>query len=152
MMASALLDRILSDIKVTMKAQDKDKLLALRLLHAEIKNRAIDERREATDDDVLAVLTRLIKQRQEAIEHFQKGGRPDLVANETFQLDLYRVYQPAQLTEDEIGELVDQAIAATGASSKKDLGKVMQILMPQVKGRAEGKVVNTIVSQKLDAS
>ena len=151
-MASALLERILSDIKVTMKAQDKDKLLALRLLHAEIKNRAINERRESTDDDVLAVLARLIKQRQEAIEQFQKGGRPDLVASETFQLDIYRAYQPAQLTEDEIATLVDQAIAATGASSKKDLGKVMQILMPQVKGRAEGKVVNTIVSQKLDAS
>lgn len=148
-MASALLDRVLSDIKVSMKAQDKAKLLALRLLHAEVKNRAIDERRESTDDDVLAVLARLIKQRQEAIEQFQKGGRPDLVANETLQLDIYRAYQPEQLTADEIATLVDQAITATGASSKKDLGKVMQTLMPQVKGRADGKMVNAIVSQKL---
>jgi uncharacterized protein len=148
-MTSARLDRILADIKVAMKAQERDKLVALRLLHAEIKNRAIDEQRETTDDDVLTVLARLVKQRQEAIEQFHLGGRADLVAKETFQLDLYRAYQPAQLSEDEIRTLVEQAIATTGATSKKDIGKVMQTLMPQVKGRADGKSINAIVSQKL---
>ena len=148
-MASAMLDQILADIKTAMKARDKDKVMALRLLHADIKNRAINERRDSTDDDTLAVIARLIKQRQESIEQFTKGGREDLVAQEALQLEVYRAYQPAQLSEDEIVQLVDQAIAATGALGKQDIGKVMKTLMPQVKGRAEGKVVNAIVGQKL---
>ena len=148
-MASALLDQILADITVAMKAREKDKLAALRLLHAEIKNVEINQRREVTDDDALTVIARLIKQRQEAIEHFTQGGRDDLVAKETFELDTYRAYQPEQLTEEAIAALVDQAIAATEASGKKDIGKVMKAIMPEVKGRADGKIVNTIVSQKL---
>lgn len=148
-MASALLYQLLDDIKSAMKGREKDKLSALRYLHAEIKNVEINERREPTDDDVLNVIGRLVKQRQEAIEQFQKGGRDDLVAQERFQLDVYRTYQPAQLSETEIAELVEQVISATGASGKKDIGNVMKAIMPQVKGRAEGKVVNAIVSQKL---
>lgn len=148
-MASEFLDQLLGDIKTAMKSKEKDKLSALRFLHAEIKNVEINERREPTDDDVLNVIGRLVKQRQEAIEQFQKGGRDDLVTQEAFQLDVYRAYQPEQLTEDEIAELVEQAIAATGASGKKDMGNVMKVIMPQVKGRAEGKVVNAIVGQKL---
>ena len=149
-MASALLEQLLDDIKTAMKKREKDKLSTLRFLHAEIKNVGINERRELTDNDVLNVIGRLVKQRQEAIEQFQKGGRDDLVAQETFQLNVYRAYQPAQLAEAEIAELVEQVIAATGASGKKDLGKVMKAVMPKVKGRAEGKVVNAIVSQKLE--
>jgi uncharacterized protein YqeY len=148
-MASTMLDQILDDIKTAMKAQEKEKLMALRLLHSEIKNVGINERRDPTDEDTLNVISRLIKQRQEAIEQFKQGGRDDLVAKDAFQLEVYRSYQPEQLTEDEIAALVDEAIAATGASSKKEMGSVMKILMPQVKGRADGKVVNTIVSQKL---
>ncbi len=148
-MASALLDQLLGDIKTAMKSKEKDKLSALRFLHAEIKNVEINERREISDDDVLNVIGRLVKQRQDAIEQFEKGGRDDLVAQERFQLDIYRTYQPAQLSEDEIAELVAQAIEATGASGKKDMGNVMKVVMPQVKGRAEGKVVNAIVGQKL---
>jgi uncharacterized protein YqeY len=149
MMASTLLDRILDDIKTAMKAQEKDKLMALRLLHSEIKNVGINERRDPTDEDTLNVITRLIKQRQEAIEQFKQGGREDLIAKDTLQLEVYRSYQPEQMTEAEIAALVDEAIAATGASSKKEMGSVMKILMPQVKGRADGKVVNTIVCQNL---
>lgn len=148
-MAWALLDQLLGDIKTAMKSKEKDNLTALRFLHAEIKNVEVNEQREPTDDDVLNVIGRLVKQRQESIEQFQKGGRDDLVAQEAFQLDIYRDYQPAQLSEDEIAELVEQAIAATGASGKKEMGNVMKAVMPQVKGRAEGKVVSAIVSQKL---
>ena len=148
-MASALLDRILDDIKLAMKAREKDKLSALRLLHAELKNVAINERREVTDDDTLRVIARLIKQRQEAIELFAQGGRDDLVAKETFELETYRAYQPEQLSDEAIAVLVDQVIAATGASGKKDIGTVMKAIMPKVAGRADGKVVNAIVSQKL---
>ena len=149
-MASEMIDRILDDIKTAMKAQEKDKLLALRLLNSEIKNVGINERREPTDEDALNVITRLIKQRQEAIEQFKQGGRDDLIAKDHFQLEVYRSYQPEQLTSDEIAALVDEAIAQTGASSKKDMGQVMKVLMPQVRGRADGKMVNGIVSQKLN--
>jgi uncharacterized protein YqeY len=148
-MALTLLDQILDDIKTAMKAQEKDKLLALRLLHSEIKNVGINERRDPTDEDTLNVISRLIKQRQEAIEQFKQGGRDDLIAKDTLQLEIYRSYQPEQMTEDEIVALVDEAIVATGASSKKEMGSVMKVLMPQVKGRAVGRVVSTIVSQKL---
>ena len=148
-MASAILDQLLDDIKTAMRSREKDKLSALRFLHAAIKNVEVNERREPTDDDVLDVIGRLVKQRQEAIEQFQKGGREDLVAQESFQLDVYRAYQPAQLSEDEIASLVQQAIADTGAAGKKDMGNVMKAVMPQVKGRAEGKVVNAIVGRLL---
>lgn len=148
-MASALIDRILADITVAMKAREKDKLAALRLLNAEIKNVAINERRDVTDEDALTVIGRLIKQRQESIEQFTQGGRDDLVAKETFELETYRAYQPEQLTEEAIAALVEQVIADTEASGKKDIGKVMKAIMPEVKGRADGKVVNAIVNQKL---
>ena len=148
-MASAVLDSILEDIKTAMKAKEKDKLTALRMLHSEIKNVGINERREPTDDDALTVIGRLIKQRQEAIEQFKQGGREDLVAKDTLQLEIYRAYQPEQLSETEIAALIDQAIATTSASGKKDMGNVMKVLMPQIKGRADGKVVSGIVNQKL---
>ncbi|HEY7710207.1 MAG TPA: GatB/YqeY domain-containing protein, partial [Candidatus Entotheonella sp.] len=93
-MASTMLDQILDDIKTAMKAQDKEKLMALRLLHSEIKNVGINERRDPTDEDTLNVISRLIKQRQEAIEQFKQGGRDDLVAKDALQLEVYRSYQP----------------------------------------------------------
>ena len=148
-MATELLDRILADIKNAMKARDQETVTALRLLHSEIKNVAINERRDLTNDDVLTVVGRLVKQRQEAIDQFAQGGRDDLVAKETHQLNLYRAYQPEQLSEDELAALVDQAIAATGASSKRDIGAVMKMVMPQVKGRADGKTINAVVNHKL---
>ena len=148
-MASAILDQLLDDIKTAMRSREKDKLSALRFLHAAIKNVEVNERREPTDDDVLDVIGRMVKQRQEAIEQFQKGGRDDLVAQESFQLDIYRAYQPAQLSEDEIAALVQQAIADTGAAGKKDMGNVMKAVMPQVKGQADGKLVSAIVGRML---
>ena len=148
-MSSEILNRVLADIKTAMKSQDKERLAALRLLHSEIKNVAINERRDVTDEDAVNVVSKLIKQRQEAIEQFKEGGRDDLVAKDELQLDVYRTYQPAQLSEDEISELVDQAITSTGASSKADMGKVMKELMPLVKGKADGKLVSSIVNRKL---
>jgi len=148
-MASEILDRILADIKSAMKSKDKDRLSALRFLHSEIKNVSINERRDPTDEDATNVVAKMIKQRQESIEQFKEGGRDDLVASEELQLEIYRTYQPEQLGEDEIEKLVDQAIADTGASGKADMGKVMKALMPQVKGKADGKLVSSIVNAKL---
>ncbi|MFH1810158.1 MAG: GatB/YqeY domain-containing protein [Pseudomonadota bacterium] len=145
----ALLDTLLTDIKTAMKAQDKVRLLALRTLHSEIKNIGINAGRELTDDDVIAAVGRAIKQRQDAIEQFKAGGRQDLVLKESAEIALYRAYQPAQLDRDAILELTRACIAESGASGKQDLGRVMKLLMPQVKGRADGKLVNQIVMELL---
>jgi hypothetical protein len=150
-MASPILERILADVKDAMKAQDKPRLEALRFLHSEIKNLAINApvRREPTDEDALTVIARLIKGRQEAIEQFRAGGRQDLVDSETFQIEVFRKYQPQQLSEADVEKLVGDAIRESGAKGKKDMGAVMKVLMPRVKGKADGKLVNAVVSRML---
>lgn len=148
-MASPLLDRLLTDIKEAMKARAQDKLVALRMLHSEIKNLTINAGKEATDEDVIAAVNKAIKQRTDAAEQYRTGGREDLAAKELAEIEAYRRYQPAQLERAEIENLARQAIAATGAAGKKDAGKVMQALMPQVKGRADGRLVSQIVQTLL---
>lgn len=148
-MASEILDRLLSDIKQAMKARDAEKLETLRFLHSEIKNFQVNERKEPTDEDVAAIVGKAIKSRQDAIAQFEAGGRDDLAARERFQIEICRAYQPRQLSEAEIESLVDEVIAQTGATAKKDTGKVMKELMPRVKGKADGKLVSAIVGRKL---
>jgi hypothetical protein len=149
-MPSSILDALLADIKVAMKAQEKDRLLALRTLHSEIKNLELIEQKELSDGNVAGVVARAIKQRMESIEQFKAANRNDLVEKEQAQADIYKKYLPAQLTKEEIEVIVVAAIAEAGAQGKQDMGKVMKIVMPQVKGRADGKLVNEIVAQKLD--
>ena len=149
-MPSSILDALLADIKVAMKAQEKDRLLALRTLHSEIKNLELIEQKELNDANVAGVVAKAIKQRMESIEQFKAANRNDLVEKEQAQADIYKKYLPAQLTKEEIEAIVAAAIAEAGAQGKQDLGKVMKIVMPQVKGRADGKLVNEIVAQKLD--
>jgi uncharacterized protein len=149
-MPSSILDTLLSDIKAAMKAQEKDRLLALRTLHSEIKNLELIEQKELNDGNVAGVVAKAIKQRMESIEQFKAGNRNDLVEKEQAQADIYKKYLPAQLTKEEIEGVVAAAVAEAGAQGKQDMGKVMKIVMPQVKGRADGKLVNEIVAQKLD--
>ncbi len=148
-MASEILDRLLADIKVAMKARASERLETLRFLHAEIKNFEVNERKKPTDDDVAAIVGKAIKSRQDSIEQFQAGGREDLVAREQAQLEICKAYQPEQLGEAEIEALVDEVIEQTGAAGKKDTGKVMKELMPRVKGKADGRMVSAIVGRKL---
>jgi len=148
-MASKLLETLLADIKATMKAKDSEKLTALRTLHSDIKNFGINNRKEITDDDVVAVLAKAVKQRKESLEQYTKAGRDDLAQKEQFEIDIFSAYQPEQLDEAAITELVEKAIAEAKATAKKDMGAVMKILMPQVKGRADGKLVSAIVNSKL---
>ncbi len=148
-MSSKLLDDLLADIKTAMKSRENDKLVALRSLHAQIKDATVNQGKETTDGDVATVLAKAIKQRQDSIEQFRAGGREDLVVKEQQEIEIYKKYQPAQLSQPEIEELVKKAIAETGAAGKKDMGKVMQALMPQVKGRADGKLVNQVVQALL---
>ena len=144
-MASAFMDQLTDDIKAAMKAQASETVIALRTLLAAVKDQTVNAGVEVTDEAISSVVAKAIKQRVDAIEQFAAAGRQDLVDKEQKQVDLYRKYQPKQLDRAEIEALVRQCIAESGAASKKEMGKVMQLLMPKVKGCADGKLVNQVV-------
>ncbi|GAB6076544.1 GatB/YqeY domain-containing protein [Desulfurobacterium crinifex] len=141
--------QLLQDMKEAMRAKDKVRLSTIRMINSLIKNAEIEKRGELTDDEIIQLLMKYAKQRKEAIEMYEKGGRQDLVEKEKAELAVVESYLPKQMSEEEIRELVKEAIEATGASSPKDIGKVMQHIMPKVKGRADGSVVNKIVREML---
>ncbi len=137
----SLKDAIKDDIKQAMRAKDQALLDRLRLLSAAIQRREVDERIQLDDAQVLAVIDKLVKQGRESIEQYEKGGRPELADKERADIAVWQKYLPQQLTEAEINTLIDAAIAATGATSAKDMGKVMSELKPKLQGRADmGKV------------
>ena len=145
----ALKERITEDMKSAMRAGEKARLATIRLALAAIKQREVDERISLDDGQVLAVLEKMIKQRREAIAQFQSGGRADLVAKENAEIELLQGYLPAQLSEAEIDALIAKAIAATGAASIKDMGKVMAVVKPQALGRADMGALSARIKQKL---
>jgi uncharacterized protein YqeY len=145
----SIVDRIQEDQKRALKAGEKERLSALRLLSSELKNRRIELRRDLSDDDAVEVLMRALKQRRESEEQFIKGGRPELAAREAAEAEVIRGYLPEPLADEELDVMVDAAIAEAGATSLKDMGAVMGRLMPMVKGRAEGSVVSTRVKERL---
>ncbi|MFH0879688.1 MAG: GatB/YqeY domain-containing protein [Lentisphaerota bacterium] len=148
-MSSVVFETLLADIKILMKNREADKLVALRSLHAQIKDVTTNAGREVTDEDVAAVAAKAIKQRTDAIEQYRAGNRTDLADKEQLEIDLIKKYLPQQLDRSAIEELVRKCIAETGAAGKKDMGKVMQALMPQVKGKADGKMVSQVVQELL---
>lgn len=150
-MGSPLLDALLADVKVAMKSQNPDMLSALRMLNAQIKDATVNAGKEPTDEGVATIVAKAIKQRQDSVEQFKAAGRTDLADKEQKEIEWFRKYQPQQLGQAEIEALVKAIIAETGASGKKDLGKVMQALMPKVKGKSDGKLVNQIVQSLLGA-
>lgn len=143
--------RLAEDMKLAMKEKEagKLKLSTIRMVRAAVKNLEIDKKRELTEEEVLEVLAREVKMRRDASEEFQKAGRDDLVQAEQAEIAILSAYLPKQLDETEIRQLVRTVIAEVGASSEKELGKVMSALMPKVKGRSDGKLVNTIVRAEL---
>ena len=145
----ALKDRITDDMKTALKAGDKERLATIRLAIAAIKQREVDERISLDDAQVLAVLEKMIKQRREAITQFQTGGRADLVAKETAEIGVLQGYLPAQMSEAELDALIAQSIAASGATSVKDMGKVMALVRPKAQGRADMGQVSARIKQKL---
>ncbi|MEO2083704.1 MAG: GatB/YqeY domain-containing protein [Desulfurobacteriaceae bacterium] len=145
-----LKERLREDMKEAMKSKDKVKLSTIRMINSLIKNAEIEKRGELTDDEIVQLLMKYAKQRRESIEMYEKGGRQDLVEKEKAELAVVESYLPKQLSEDELKEIVKKAIEETGASSAKDLGKVMKAVMPRVKGRADGSVVNRIVREMLE--
>ena len=145
----ALKERITEDMKSAMRAAEKERLATIRLALAAIKQREVDERISLDDAQVLAVLEKMIKQRREAIAQFETGGRSDLVAKENAEIGVLQAYLPAQLTPAEIDVLIQEAIAATGAASIKDMGKVMGFVKPKAQGRTDMGALSARIKQKL---
>ncbi|MEW8373639.1 MAG: GatB/YqeY domain-containing protein [Candidatus Thiodiazotropha sp.] len=143
--------QILDDVKQAMKAKQKERLGTLRLITAAIKQREVDERCELDDTQVLAILEKMIKQRRDSIKQYEDAGRQELADQEKSEIAIIEAYMPAGLGEDEIAALIEGAIAETGASEMKDMGKVMGLLKPQMQGRADMGKVSGLVKQKLSA-
>lgn len=142
--------RILDDIKAAMKAGDKPRLATLRLMSAAIKQIEVDERKELDEPGTIAVLDKMLKQRRESIAQYEKANRDDLIAVEQNELEQIQEYMPAALSEDEIASVIDDAISSTGASSIKDMGKVMGKVKPALQGKADMSAVSQIIKQRLN--
>jgi uncharacterized protein YqeY len=147
----SLKQRIDHDAKEALKNKDSLRLGVLRMLKSEIRYKEIDKGSELSNDEVISVLSSSIKKRKDSIEQFGKGGRDDLVSQEKAELEVILGYMPEQLTEEKLSQIIHQAIEEANATGPSDLGKVMKLIMPQVKGKADGKVVNQMVSSHLQS-
>ncbi len=147
----SLTARFDDDLKKALKASESVKVSVLRMAKAAVKNRQIEKGRELTDDEIVSVLTSMVKQGRESIEQFTKAGRMDLVRNEELEVAILQTYLPQQLSPDELDRIIVDAIRESSANTPQDLGKVMRILMPRVKGVADGKYVNQRVKELLES-
>lgn len=147
---SALKHRINEDVKAAMRSKEKDRLAALRLITASIKQREVDERIDLDDTQVTAVLDKMAKQHRDSIEQYSKADRTDLVDQEQFELDIILGYLPKPLDDAEINAMIDETMAATGAASMKDMGKVMGQLKGALQGRADLGKVSALVKARLN--
>jgi uncharacterized protein YqeY len=147
----SLKDKLTADMKLAMKAREAGKLSlsVIRMVRANIKYAEIELKQDLNDEQVLDVLSKEVKMRRDSMAEFAKGNRPDLVENLEREIEVLMHYLPEQLNEAEIRSLVKDAVIKSGASTAKEMGKVMGILMPSVKGKADGKLVNTIVREML---
>ena len=145
----SLKERITEDMKAAMRSGEKERLGAIRMITAAIKQREVDERITLDDAQVTSVLEKMIKQRKESLVQFQSGGRQDLADKESAEIALLQTYLPAQLSEAELDALIQEAITATGASSVKDMGKVMGIIKNKAAGRADMGAVGAKIKAKL---
>ena len=146
---SDLKDRIQTATRTAMKARDKRLVAALRLVNAELKRVEVDERKTLADADVIAVLTRMVKQRNDSRSQYEAAGRIDLAEQEAYEIDVVRSFMPTPLSEAEVDALIDAAIATTGAAGMRDMGKVMGQLKGEVAGRADMGAVSAKVKAKL---
>jgi uncharacterized protein YqeY len=141
--------RINDDVKTAMREKDKARLATLRLITAAIKQKEVDERTELNDEQVVTILEKMLKQRKDSIEQFEKAGRTELVDQEKSEIEIIQVYMPEQLSDNEIEALIKEAIASTGAESMKDMGKVMGQLKPKLAGKADMGAVSSKIKALL---
>lgn len=145
----SLKEQITNDMKAAMRGGEKERLGVIRLITSAIKQREVDERIELDDTAVLAILEKMIKQRRDSIEQFEAGGRPELAEAEKAEIVILQAYMPAALSETEIDAIIQAAIAECGASSIKDMGKVMGVVKPKVQGRADMGAISGKIKAKL---
>lgn len=142
-------ERLNNDIKEAMRAKEKELLSTLRLITAAVKQVEVDERIEVDDERMLVILDKMSKQRKESIAQYEKANRDDLVAQEQFELDILKKYLPEPLSATEIEQMINDAIAETGATKMADMGKVMALLKPSLQGRADMAQVSGLIKAKL---
>lgn len=145
----SLMEKLTADMKEAMKLGEKERLSVIRLVRGAVRQAEIDGKKTLSDDEIIGVITKEVKMRRDSIEEFERGGRSDLVEKTQAEIAILMPYLPAQLSPDEVRQLVETAVAEVGATTAKDMGKVMGVLMPRVKGRADGKLVNEIVRSLL---
>jgi uncharacterized protein YqeY len=150
-MSSTIKEQIQEDMKAAMRAQEKERLATIRLILAALKQREVDERITLTDEQVLSILDKMLKQRRESIAQFEAAKRDDLVQKESEEMKVIQQYLPSQLSSAEIDALIEAAIQETGAASVKDMGKVMGIVKPKVQGRADVGAVSNKIKDRLSA-
>jgi len=145
----SLKEQLTQDMKMAMKAGEKDRLGVIRLINAAIKQREVDERIEMTDAIVLAVFEKMLKQRRDSVSQYEAAGREDLAAVERYEIGIILAYLPAQMSADEVAAAIAAAIAEAGANGPQDMGKVMAVLKPKVAGRADMGALSGLVKKKL---
>jgi hypothetical protein len=148
-MPEPIYQRVTAEVKVAMRARDKPRLGALRLIMADFKRIEVDERIELDDERVLVILDKMTKQRKDSLKQFEDAGREDLANQEALEIAVIAEFLPDQLSDDEVSGLVKAAIAETGAASMQDMGKVMAIVKPQVQGKADMGAVSALVKAQL---
>jgi uncharacterized protein YqeY len=144
-----LTEKIRADLTAAMKAQDKDRLPTIRLIQSAMKNEQINLGHELSDEEAMSVIRKAVKQRQDSVEQYTKGNRPELAAREQAEIEILKTYLPPELSDDEIESGIREIIASTGAQSKKDMGKVMKEATARYKGLADGKKISEIVARLL---
>ncbi|MDE5413892.1 MAG: GatB/YqeY domain-containing protein [Bacillaceae bacterium] len=144
-----LLDRLTDDMKAAMKSKEKEKLSVIRMVKSSLQNEQIKLGRELSEDETLTVLNRELKQRRESLHEFEKANRDDLASKLHGEIEVLQQYLPEQLSEEEVTQIVQETISEVGAASTADFGKVMGAIMPKVKGKADGGLVNRLVKQHL---
>ena len=145
----SLEERLLEEMKQAMKSSDKLRLSTIRMIRSALKNKEIDLRKKLEDEEVAKVIQAMVRKGEESVEQFQIGGRTDLVDKEKKEIEIMKSFLPQPLSQEEILKIIDQCILETQASSLKDIGKVMKSVMPKIGGKADGKLINQLVKERL---
>ena len=143
-------NQILEDLKTAMKNQDKERLSVIRMVKGSIQMAELNKKHELSDEEVIDVITKEIKSRKDSISEFEKGGREDLIEKTQSEIDILKEYLPKQLTETEINQIIDKVFDEVKPASSKDMGKIMKVLTPQVKGKADMGLISKIVKEKIE--
>lgn len=146
----SLKEKLMEDMKSSMKNKDTLRKNTITMVRASIKQREVDERVELTDEDIIDIIAKQVKEKRDVIQDFEKGGREDLVEQTKKEIEILLEYLPKQLTEEEVEEIVKDTIKEVGAKSIKDIGLIMKSVMPKIKGRADGSMVNSIARKYLE--